>query len=180
MLSTADHVTFDAHLASELSPSIDWDETGATFAANAQIKAEAVRRLLTAPAAILGDDSGLMVDALDGAPGVISARYAGQSATDAQNVAKLLAALEGVPAGKRQARFVCTLCFIDAQGRTSYHVGACHGTIALAPRGTAGFGYDPVFVVDGSTLTLAELTADKKNAVSHRRRAFEAWQSSLL
>ena len=179
MLSAGGKTAFDARLASELDPAIDWDESGDTFAANALIKAQAVKRRLKAPAAVLADDSGLVVEALGGAPGVISARYGGPEATAADNVAKLLKEMHGVPAGKRQAKFVCTLCFIDAQGNTSFHVGECHGQIATAPRGAAGFGYDPVFIVDGGRLTMAELPEEKKNAVSHRRRAFDLWQASL-
>ncbi len=171
---------FDAHLATELDPDLSWQETATTFEGNARIKAEAVRRHLTEPACVLADDSGLVVAALDGAPGVQSARYAGDDATDAQNVAKLLDAMRHVPAGQRDAKFVCTLCFLDERGMPRTFVGECHGTIALAPRGTEGFGYDPVFVVEGGQVTMAELSPAAKNAVSHRRRAFDAWRSASL
>jgi len=146
-------------------------EDGETFEDNAIKKATEVAsqaKLLT-----LADDSGLEVDALGGAPGIRSARYAGEQATSKQNVHALLSALEGVPDRERQARFRCVLCVVDplsdGQELVLAH-GTCEGRIARAPRGTEGFGYDPVFVVEGGERTMAELTAEEKGQVSHRAR----------
>lgn len=172
---------FRVALARELDPAIDWDESGTTFEANARIKAEVVREALAAKglsAAVLADDSGLEVLALGGAPGVISSRYAGKDGDDGANNRKLLKELEGVPAARRAARFVCVLCFVDEQGVERYFRGTCEGRIvenADAARGEHGFGYDPLFLVGGGARTLAEMTADEKNAVSHRRNAVEGW-----
>ncbi|MGE4299441.1 MAG: XTP/dITP diphosphatase [Desulfovibrionaceae bacterium] len=153
------------------------EETGATFADNALLKARAVCRLtgLTAVA----DDSGLEVDALDGAPGVYSARYAGPDATDAANNAKLLHALAGTPDPARTARFRCVMAVCAPGGATLTTDGAWEGTIARAPKGQGGFGYDPVFVDAASGSHAAELSREEKNSRSHRghalRRLLEAW-----
>lgn len=146
------------------------EETGTTFVANALLKAHHAAAM-TGHAA-LADDSGLEVDALDGAPGVQSARYAG-GAGDAANVAKLLAALEGVPAARRTARFRCVLALVRCADDTSPLIaeGSWEGTIAAAPRGRHGFGYDPVFLVPGRGCTAAELEPVFKNALSHRGQA---------
>lgn len=168
----------ELRLAKDLDPAIDWDETGATFADNARIKALTVRQVAQAQglsAAVLADDSGLAVDVLGGAPGVHSARYAGKQGDDAANNAKLLAALAGVSDAQRGARFVCALHYIDADGKEGAFRGECMGRILAAPRGGHGFGYDPLFQVDGTTRALAELPAAEKNAVSHRRRALDLW-----
>ncbi len=145
------------------------EEDGATLLDNARIKARAARAATGEP--VIADDTGLEVDALHGAPGVHAARYAGPSATYADNVAKLLAALAGVPARDRTARFrtVCVAQWPD--GREAHTEGVLEGVIADAPRGTNGFGYDPVFVPAGGTRTLAEMTDAEKNAISHRARA---------
>ncbi len=150
-------------------------EDAPDFAGNARIKAVTLARAVRAPA--LGDDSGLCVDALGGRPGVLSARYGGPGATDADKIGKLLAELSDVPTDQRTARFVCSLCVADAEG----HVVAaledtCEGHIARAPAGGGGFGYDPVFVPAATRTakdapTMAELAADAKDAVSHRGRA---------
>jgi XTP/dITP diphosphohydrolase len=144
-------------------------EDGDTFEDNARKKATIVARALALPA--LADDSGLEVDALDGAPGVRSARYAGEGATDAENNRKLLAALDGVD--RRAARFRCVLSFVDPIGQARFVAsGTCEGAIARTPRGAGGFGYDPIFLVDGfDGRTLAELADAEKNAISHRARA---------
>jgi XTP/dITP diphosphohydrolase len=165
-------------LARELAPGIGWDESGDTFLANAKIKADTVRRHTRE--AVLADDSGLIVDALDGAPGVHSSRYAGKDGDDAANNAKLLRALAGLPADRRAARFVCTLYFIGADGETQSFSGKCEGSIAFAPQGLHGFGYDPLFLVaSAGGRTMAELTAEEKNALSHRRRAFDQFAAWL-
>lgn len=151
------------------------DEDGDTFEANARKKAS----LLASRAALLSlaDDSGLEVDALAGAPGVRSARYAGEHATDAENVAALLAALAGAPA-PIAARFRCVLALADETG-TVLHVehGVSEGTLVLTPRGDQGFGYDPVFVPEGESRTMAEMSREEKAAISHRGRAARAMRS---
>jgi XTP/dITP diphosphohydrolase len=147
------------------------EEDAPTFAGNAEKKARAALAQSGLPS--LADDSGLEVDALDGAPGVKSARYAGEPSNDAANNAKLLAALDGVPDARRTARFRCALVFVDADGTRLVADGACEGRIGHAARGTGGFGYDPLFFVDGDAQgrTMAELAPDEKNRISHRARA---------
>lgn len=161
----------------EIVPLADWpgasapEETGETLLENARIKARAALALTGLPA--LADDTGLEVDALGGAPGVRAARYAGPGASYADNVAKLLAALEGVPAARRAARFrtSCVACFPG--GREVSAEGVLEGTIGIGRVGENGFGYDPVFVLpDGRTL--AQLSNAEKNRDSHRARAIRA------
>ena len=146
-------------------------ENGGTFANNSQIKAEALRALAPAEAWIMADDSGLEVDALKGAPGVYSARYAGEDATDEANVSKLLEALADVSFEERTARFRCVLCVIDESGHISHYEGTCEGRIAKAPKGDNGFGYDPVFIPDGHNQTFGQLDDSVKGALSHRAKA---------
>ena len=167
----------------ELVVLADWpgatapEETGATLLENARIKALAAVALTGLPA--IADDTGLEVDALGGAPGVHAARYAGPRATYADNVAKLLRELAGVPPERRTARFR-TVCFAAWPDGTEMSAdGTLQGTITDAPRGTNGFGYDPVFVPRGETRTYAELTDAEKNAISHRGRAVR-WLRKLL
>ncbi len=153
------------------------EETGATFAENARIKARAYAAMAGMPA--LADDSGLSVDALGGGPGVQSARYAGVGTTraerDAANNAKLLAALAGVPDGRRTARFVCAMCLSAPDGSIMAQTeGSFEGTIGFAPRGSNGFGYDPLLVLPGEDRTSAELPPSEKNARSHRGAATRA------
>lgn len=150
-------------------------EDGATFHENAMKKALTVAR--AASMLTLADDSGLEVDALDGAPGIRSARFAGERATDAENNALLLSALAGVSDDRRTARFRCVLVLVDPFSRTKEPnvvacEGACEGWIAREARGTAGFGYDPLFIVDAQGRTMAELADLEKNAISHRAAAF--------
>lgn len=155
--------------------SVTVEENGSTFLENALIKAKAVAKLTGKPA--LGDDSGLSVDALGGAPGVRSARYAsdnGENASDAKNVEKLLAALKNIPDSDRTARFVSAVALVFPDGRTFTAVGVCEGFITRAPRGAGGFGYDPVFFYPPLAKTCGEMTPDEKNAVSHRSRALAA------
>ena len=122
--------------------------------------------------AVLADDSGLEVDALDGAPGVYSHRYAGDNATDDDRIAKLLRELGGVPDEKRGARFVCAMCFIDESGREIVLRGECGGVIGHEKAGSNGFGYDPIFYIpDGRSF--AQLSAEEKNSMSHRHNALE-------
>ena len=145
-------------------------ETGDSFEANALLKARAAA-VATARAA-LADDSGVEADALGGAPGIRSARFAGPAATDAENLAKLRA---GAPRGSR-LRYVCVLALVDPSGAEHTVEGSCTGTMAAEPRGERGFGYDPVFVPDDGdgSRTMAELTDAEKDAISHRGRAARA------
>jgi len=148
------------------------EETGATFAENARLKAVALSRWCGRP--VLADDSGLEVDALDGAPGLSSRRFAGPDATDDDRNARLLELLDGVPAERRGARYVCTMA-LAAEGRVLIEVeGYLDGRIADAPAGTAGFGYDPLFIPDGFDRTVGELGDAVKRRISHRARAAEA------
>ncbi len=157
----------------------DVEEDGETFEANAVKKAEALSRATGTWA--LADDSGLEVDALGGAPGVRSARYAGEPADYAANNARLLRDLAG--ASDRRARFRCVLALAGPGFRTATVEGSCEGHIAEAPRGAMGFGYDPLFVPDGHTATFAELPPEAKHRISHRGRALtkarEAWAHRL-
>lgn len=147
------------------------EETGDTFAENALIKARHAARRSGLPA--LADDSGLETDALGGAPGVRSARFAGPGASDADNLRKLLEALDGVPDERRTARFRCVICYLRHPGdeRPLFCEGTWEGRIARRPRGSNGFGYDPVFVPDGAAVTAAELEPEVKNRLSHRGQA---------
>lgn len=141
------------------------------FLGNAMVKAKAAAEqtgLLT-----LADDSGLVVDALDGAPGVHSARYAGEGHDDEANNQKLLAELAGCPMEKRTARFVSCIALVTPDGRVESATGTCEGSIGLEKAGTEGFGYDPLFIVEGLGKTMAELTLEEKNAVSHRGKALQ-------
>lgn len=141
-----------------------------TFAGNASKKATEIAAVAGMPC--LADDSGLEVDALGRRPGVLSARYAGEGATDEENNVKLLRELEGVPDAKRTARFRCAISVVDETGRELAAVeGACEGRIGLAARGSHGFGYDPLFVPEGYAETMAELGPDTKNRISHRAEA---------
>lgn len=148
------------------------DETGATYRENAELKARQIAAWSGRPA--LADDSGLEVDALHGAPGVLSARYAGPDSGDAANTRKLLTALSGVPPSARGARFRCVIAVARADGELLVVEGTCEGFIVEEPRGTGGFGYDPVFLYPPSSQTFAELAAMTKNAVSHRAAACAA------
>jgi XTP/dITP diphosphohydrolase len=157
-------------------------EEGATFAENATAKALAVARLTGFPA--LADDSGLVVDALGGAPGVFSARYAQDRTapappTDADNWRKLLKELQDVPWEERGARFVCEIALARPDGRLLRARGECQGVIALKPRGETGFGYDPVFWVPEYEATMAQLGPAIKNRISHRARALAALKDLL-
>ena len=153
------------------------EETGTTFEQNAVLKALAVSRAADMPC--IADDSGLQVDALDGAPGVYSARYAGEGATDDDRILKLLTELQGVKEQARTARFVCTVCCIFPDGRSFVVRGECEGSISFARSGQAGFGYDPVFIEKSTGKTFAELTDAEKDIVSHRGRALNAFADKL-
>ncbi|HET9955452.1 MAG TPA: XTP/dITP diphosphatase [Polyangiaceae bacterium] len=157
-----------------LGAALDVDETGTTFEENARIKARAIARATQQLA--LADDSGLEVDALQGRPGVYSARYAGPGARDADNNEKLLRELAAVPSALRTARFRCVLALVEpVRFEEVISSGTCEGRITNAPRGQQGFGYDPLFeVARFPGLTLAELDAERKNSISHRASAARA------
>ncbi len=156
----------------------DVDETGTTLLENARLKAAAIAAA-TGEAAV-ADDTGLLVDALDGAPGVWSARFAGEAATYADNVAKLLWELADVAAGRRTARFETVALVRWPDGREVAATGAVEGVIAAETRGDGGFGYDPIFVpAEGDGRTFAQLTPEEKHALSHRGRAFRALAGEL-
>ena len=144
-------------------------ESGNSYEQNARLKAIAYARL--SQFTTLADDSGLEVDALDGEPGVQSARFAGKSATDAERVSFLLAKLTGVPWEKRTARFKCVIAIVTPEGKSELCYGDCQGIIALEPKGQKGFGYDPVFYLPEIGKTMAELPLEMKNQISHRARA---------
>lgn len=164
----------------------DVRETGVTFAANALLKARALAAHTGLPA--VADDSGLCVDVLGGAPGVFSARWAGTHGDDAANLALLLDQLSDVPAEHRRARFECAAALVTPDGVEHVRTGTLPGWLTTAPRGSGGFGYDPILVPDAqppraagaaSPLTSAELTPDEKNAISHRGEAFRALATVL-
>lgn len=153
------------------------EETGETFKDNALLKAIAYAQesgLLT-----LADDSGLAIDALDGAPGVYSARYAGPDASDRDRYQKVLRELEGVPVQERGARFVCVVAIATPEGGTYTAEGDVGGQIAYEPRGSNGFGYDPIFHIPGLRMTMAQLPSETKNRISHRADALEKIKPTL-
>jgi len=152
-------------------------ETGSTFAENALIKARAYAAL--SGQTTLADDSGLEVDALEGRPGVLSARYAGPTASDLDRNILVLRELESVPAGARTARFRCALAVAWPDGRCILTTGTCEGEIAFEPRGANGFGYDPIFYIPALGFTMAELPTEAKNELSHRARAARALLHAL-
>ncbi|MBQ4517524.1 MAG: RdgB/HAM1 family non-canonical purine NTP pyrophosphatase [Clostridia bacterium] len=155
----------------------DPEENGSTFRENAAIKAHALYEL--AHCAVLADDSGLCVDALDGAPGIYSARFAGDHPTDSENTQKLLQVMKDIPEEERTARFKSAVCFISENGEEIYGEGSCEGRILFAPEGDGGFGYDPVFYSLDFNKSFGLLTADEKNAISHRKRALEDLRKKL-
>jgi len=147
-------------------------ETGRSFTDNALLKARAVAAICGLPA--VADDSGLCVDALNGMPGVLSARWSGSHGDDEANLRLLLAQLADVPADRRAAHFYCAAALVLPSGSEHVTEGTLHGWLTDAPRGTNGFGYDPIFVPDSSGLTTAQLPAEEKDAISHRGRALRA------
>ena len=162
----------------DVAPAAFLREDEDTFEGNALAKARQAAAATGLPA--IADDSGLEVDALGGAPGVWSARYAGEPSDDGRNNAKLLEALRGVPAEQRQARFRCAAAFVDgARALVIVESGACEGRILEAPRGSGGFGYDPLFLVPPVDKTMAELPLAQKNQLSHRAAAFRALAAAM-
>ena len=172
------HLALDLCTIDDVAPDAELREDGVTFVENALAKARQAARASGLPA--IADDSGLEVDALDGAPGVYSARYAGPGADDDSNNAKLLEALRGVPPARRTARFRCVAVFVDpARALELVRDGACEGEVLQAPRGQDGFGYDPLFFVPTVGRTMAELPLEEKNRLSHRAAAFRALAEAL-
>lgn len=166
-----------ARTAEQLGKELDEvEETGTTFEENAEIKAKAACEKTGMPA--IADDSGLVVDALGGQPGVFSARYAGENATDAQKINKLLVEMMKTGSSDRSARFECVICCYFPNGEKIFAHGSCEGTIGYAPRGVNGFGYDPIFFVEGNK-TFAELSDNQKDVMSHRGRALKELASLL-
>lgn len=156
---------------------LDVEETGLTFEENSFIKAEAICRASGMPA--IADDSGLAVDALDGAPGVFSARYSGIHGDDAANRRKLLEDMKDIPKEERGAKFVCVITLVFPDGRKLVSRGECPGRIGFEEKGDHGFGYDSLFIPDGLEQTFAEVDAEIKNGMSHRARALEQLKPML-
>jgi XTP/dITP diphosphohydrolase len=157
----------------------DVDESGSTLDENALLKAKALLGIVPRGSWVLSDDSGLLVDALDGAPGVHSSRYAGPGGNATANNIKLLQELKGVEMSLRTARFSCTLCFCQAGSEVMYFRGNCEGHIMKAPSGLQGFGYDPLFQPMGYNRTFADLGSAIKNILSHRAIAVGEWAAYL-
>ena len=153
-------------------------EDGDTFAQNATKKA--AETALASGLPCLADDSGLAVDALNGQPGIYSARFAGEAADDLQNNRKLLKLMADVETEKRTARFVCVIALSDVAGKVKTVEGSCEGKIACEPAGSGGFGYDPLFIPDAFTCTFAELLPEQKNLISHRGKALEKARPLIL
>ncbi len=159
----------------DLGITVDVEETGSTFAENAMLKAKAICKAADLPA--IADDSGLCVDALNGAPGVYSARYGGEGLDDKGRYMLLLSSLRGAPT--RAAHFACAVACAFPNGDTLTAEGRCDGSIAYAPLGEGGFGYDPVFLLPGTGKTFGQLTQEEKSAVSHRGRALKDFAGKL-
>ena len=159
----------------DLGITVDVEETGATFAENAMLKAKAICQAAGLPA--IADDSGLCVDALNGAPGVYSARYGGEGLDDKGRYLLLISSLRGAPT--RAAHFACAVACAFPNGDTLTAEGRCDGPIAYAPLGEGGFGYDPVFLLPGTGKTFGQLTQEEKSAVSHRGRALKDFAGKL-
>ena len=165
-------------LQSELGIDIDVDETGTTFEENSFLKAEAVMKASGLPA--LADDSGIVVDALNGAPGIYSARYGGDpTMTDHDRKMLLLKNTEHVPDGERQAAFVAVITMVTPDGQTIQARGEIHGELTREPRGENGFGYDPIFYYPPAGMTTAEMPSEEKNKVSHRANALKVFYEKM-
>ncbi len=148
----------------------DVRETGSTFEENALLKATTIAKILNQP--VLADDSGIEVDALNGMPGVLSARWAGSQKNDEANLNLLLSQLEDVPTERRTARYVCVAAYADPAGNSKTARGEWQGQVAFSPKGSNGFGYDPIFYLSEMNRTVAELTPEVKDSFSHRLKAF--------
>lgn len=162
---------------SDVAPRLTWEETGESFLENARIKIAALRPHFDG--AILADDSGLCVDVLHGRPGVHSSSYGGVEGDHRRNLSKLLIDMATIPEGRRSAHFYCLLLLSRADGQELIFEGRCDGRLSLTPSGSGGFGYDPIFVPDGFHVTLADLTDDQKNLISHRGKAVRAFKDQM-
>lgn len=162
-------------LESDVGVDLEVEETGATFEENSALKAEAVMKATGLPA--IADDSGLCVDALNGAPGVYSARYGGEGLSDQERYQLVLKALVGQT--DRRAKFVSAICCVFPDGHRVEARGECPGTIAFAPQGEGGFGYDPVFFIPALRKTYSQMTPEEKNSISHRGNALRAFKTKL-
>ena len=168
---------FDVQTLNDLEQDIDVEETGVTFEENAILKAETVSQMLGIT--VIADDSGLEIDELQGAPGVYSARYAGEPKNDEANIDKVLSELQGVPEGERTARFRCVLAVAGPGRETVTFSGSCEGLILEERRGSNGFGYDPIFYAPEKGLAMAELTPEEKSQISHRGAALRQLKEQL-
>ena len=165
---------YDVISQSEAGINIEVEETGNSFDENAALKAKAINKITGL--ATIADDSGLSVDFLDGAPGIYSARFAGENASDKDNNDKLLKMLSGIPKEKRNAKFICAIHFISEDGENISVQGQCSGQIGFSPVGEHGFGYDPIFIVGEKSM--AELSPEEKNKISHRAIALNKLENS--
>ncbi|MCM3651443.1 XTP/dITP diphosphatase [Metabacillus litoralis] len=161
----------------DLDDPIEIEENGRTFEENARIKAETLSKIVNEP--VLADDSGLMIDQLNGAPGVYSARYTGTHKSDADNIQKVLDELKNTPKEQRTCRFVCVLAISRPHHETLFFKGTCEGEIAFEASGTNGFGYDPIFFLPEIDQTMAHLSKSEKSKISHRGNAIKQLESKL-
>lgn len=162
---------------SDVGADIEVEETGTTYEENAFLKADAIRKFTDK--LIIADDSGLEVDVLDGAPGLYSARYAGENTTPDQGMEKLLENLKPYSPEEKTARFICCIVLVEPDGTKHSFCGTCDGHIIDEKRGGAGFGFDPIFVADGYDVTFAQMDSEEKNQISHRKKALEALKTYL-
>ncbi|TQR19884.1 XTP/dITP diphosphatase [Psychrobacillus vulpis] len=168
---------YDVLTLHDVAEEMDIEETGITFEENALLKATALANHLQT--IVIADDSGLEIDALDGRPGIYSARYAGEEKSDDANIDKVLEELENVEEPNRTARFVCAIAIASPTQKTITVRGTCEGVIAKERRGNNGFGYDPIFYVPSENKMMAELSADEKGAISHRGNAIKKLSANL-
>ena len=175
MADILSHLNIEVVSPADLGLTVDVEETGTTFAENAMLKAKAICAAAKLPA--IADDSGLCVDALNGGPGVYSARYGGEELDDRGRYMLLLNSMRGQTT--RAAHFACAICCAFPNGKTITAEGRCDGSIAFAPMGEGGFGYDPVFFVPQMKKTFSQLSAEEKNAISHRGKALEIFKGKL-
>lgn len=181
MLS-ASGLAVEVHTAESVGGMPEVVEDQDTFSGNALKKARTLAALIPEDGLALADDSGICIEAFDGAPGVFSARYAGEAATDEENLDKLIREMEAVPDGSRGGSFVCHLAMVAPHGEEQVFIGEIRGTILRERRGEGGFGYDPVFLPLGHELTTAEMSSEAKAAISHRgnaMRQFLKWLQAL-
>ncbi|QHS23408.1 XTP/dITP diphosphatase [Virgibacillus sp. MSP4-1] len=161
----------------DLAEPVDIEETGDTFEENARIKSETLSEMLQEP--VLADDSGLVIDSLNGSPGVYSARYAGNHKSDADNMQKVLDELKDTPEEERTARFICVLAISRPNHKTEFLKGTCEGEIASEPAGENGFGYDPIFYLPERKKTMAQLSQEEKSKISHRGNAIKQLEKNI-